>query len=74
LSWHLSLQAVVFFIAKFFTHQLVQNATHFGDAAAARVTVMGVLIATIETAITASARLRAIFCIPLLARPHQLNL
>jgi hypothetical protein len=61
LSWHLSLQAVVFFIAKFFAHQLVQNATHRGEAAAAFVAVIGAPIVAINPTIAASARIPLIF-------------
>jgi hypothetical protein len=61
LSWHCALQAVGFFIAKFLAHQLVQNAAHFGDAAAALVRVTGASLATINATIAARARMPLIF-------------
>lgn len=56
LSWHWALQAAGFFIAKFLAHQLLQNATHFGEPANALVCAAATSIATISVTIHNSAR------------------
>jgi len=61
-SWHCWLHAAGFFMAKFLAHQLLQDATQCGEAAAAFVPVTGASIATIITAI--AIRASALFMVP----------
>ena len=61
-SWHCWLHAAGFFIEKFLAHQLLQDATQCGEAAAAFVPVTGASIATIITAI--AIRGSALFMVP----------
>lgn len=55
-TWHCWLHAAGFFMAKFLAHQLLQNATHRDEAAAAFVPVTGASIAAIMTTVVIRAR------------------